>query len=88
VLPPYSVEHFAATTGAHYLKLGTDAELDRVLTGALERTRRGQVVMVEVAIDYSRKTFFTRGASWTTFWRLPMGDRLRMLGRAVRRRLG
>ena len=87
VLPPYSVEHFAATTGAHYVRLGTDAEIDRVLGGALERTRRGQVVMVEVAIDYSHKTYFTRGVVATNFWRLPMTERLRMLGRAVTRRL-
>jgi len=87
VLPPYSVEHFAATTGAHYLKLATDAEIDRVLADALERTRRGEVVMVEVAIDYSRKTYFTRGVVATNFWRLPMAERLRMLARAVTRRL-
>jgi acetolactate synthase-1/2/3 large subunit len=43
--------------------------------------------MVEVAIDYSRRTFFTRGVVSTNFWRLPLGDRLRALGRVVARRL-
>jgi len=87
VLPPYSVEHFAATTGAAYLKLGADAEIDRVLRAGFERTRQGRVVMVEVAIDYSRKTYFTRGVMTTNFWRLPLAERLRMLARAVTRRL-
>ena len=86
VLPSYSVEHFAATTGAEYLELGTDAELDRVLGAALERTRQKRPVMVEVAIDYSRKTYFTQGVVTTNFWRLPLAERLRMLTRAVRRR--
>jgi acetolactate synthase-1/2/3 large subunit len=85
-LPPYSVEHFAATTGAAYLRLQKDDELERVLRGALERTRRGRVVMVEVAIDYSRKTYFTRGVIASNFWRLPMSERVRMIGRAVKRR--
>jgi len=85
-LPPFSVEHFAATTGAAYSRLTKDDELDRVLRGALERTRRGQVTMVEVAIDYSRKTYFTRGVIATNFWRLPMGERVRVIGRAVKRR--
>ncbi len=44
-------------------------------------------MIVDVAIDYSRKTHFTRGVVKTTFWRLPWGDRLRMLGRAAGRHL-
>jgi len=87
VLPPYSVEHFAATCGATWLKLPSDGEIDRVLGSALERTRRGETVMVEVAIDYSRRTYFTRGVVATNFWRLPMTERLRMLARALTRRL-
>ena len=52
---------------------------------ALAMSRDGRPVFVEVAIDYSRKTYFTRGVVATTFWRLPWADRLRMLGRAVGR---
>jgi acetolactate synthase-1/2/3 large subunit len=44
-------------------------------------------VIVEVAIDYSRKTHFTRGVVKTNFWRLPWPERLRMLGRAAARHL-
>jgi len=44
-------------------------------------------VIVDVAIDYSRKTYFTRGVVKTTFWRLPWGERLRMLARAAARHL-
>jgi acetolactate synthase I/II/III large subunit len=42
-------------------------------------------VIVDVAIDYSRKTYFTRGVVKTNFWRLPWNERLRMLGRAASR---
>jgi len=87
VLPPYSVERFARAVEADYLLAATDADLDRVLSQALEHARAGRPVMVEVAVDYSRKTFFTRGVVSTNFWRLPLGDRLRALARVLARRL-
>jgi len=57
------------------------------MTRALGTARGGKPVMVEVAIDYSRKTWFTRGVVATNFWRLPWPERLRLLARAVGRRL-
>ena len=87
VLPDYSVEAFAAFARCDFLRLATDADAESVLAEALKRTRAGKPVMVDVAIDYSRKTYFTKGAVMTNFWRLPWGDRLRLLGRAVGRRL-
>lgn len=85
VLSPYRVETFAAAVNAEYLKADTDADLDPVLERAREASRSGRPVMLEVAIDYSQKTFFTRGILATNFWRLPLGDRVRMLGRAAAR---
>ncbi|MEI6668696.1 MAG: thiamine pyrophosphate-binding protein [Acidobacteriota bacterium] len=87
VLPPFNVEALAAAVGAEYIACRTDAHLAGALTRALDMARGGRPVVVEVAIDYSRKTFFTKGVVATTFWRLPWGDRLRMLGRAVSRQL-
>jgi len=40
---------------------------------------------VEVAIDYSRKTYFTNGVVKVNFVRLPWPDRLRMVVRALAR---
>jgi acetolactate synthase-1/2/3 large subunit len=44
-------------------------------------------VIVEVAIDYSRRTHFTRGVVKTNLLRLPVADRLRFVGRALVRRI-
>ncbi len=88
VLPPYSVEHLAGATGATYLRLSTDAEIDRIVRAAFDHAHRGRVVMVEVAIDYSRKTFFTKGVVSTNLWRLPFGERMRVLARAASRHIG
>jgi acetolactate synthase-1/2/3 large subunit len=86
-LAPYSVEAFAAAAGCAYLATRSDAEVRDVSAQALEIARDGRPVMVEVAIDYSRKTWFTRGVVATNFWRLPWSERLRLLARAAGRRL-
>ena len=87
VLPPYQVEDFARTAGCRYVKVTGDGDLHRSLSEALALTRTGIPVMVEVPIDYSRKTYFTRGVVATNFVRLPFSERLRMLARAIGRRL-
>jgi acetolactate synthase-1/2/3 large subunit len=87
-LPGYSVEAFAAAANCDFLALTSDADCDAVVAEALKRTRAGgPPLMVDVAIDYSYKTFFTKGAVTTNFWRLPWNDRLKLLGRAVGRRI-
>ncbi|MCX6538902.1 MAG: thiamine pyrophosphate-binding protein [Acidobacteria bacterium] len=85
VLPPFKVDALAAAVGAEYVACRQDAHVAGALNRAFEVARGGRPVVVDVAIDYSRKTFFTKGVVATTFWRLPWGDRLRMLGRAVSR---
>lgn len=86
-LAPYSVEAFAAAAGCAYLAARSDAEAREAMTRALATARGGKPVMVEVAIDYSRKTWFTRGVVATNFWRLPWPERLRLLLRAAGRHL-
>ena len=44
-------------------------------------------VVIDVAIDYSVKTHFTRGVVKTNLLRLPWLDRLRFIGRAVGRKV-
>jgi acetolactate synthase I/II/III large subunit len=87
VLPNYRVEGLARATGCPFYRIIRGHELDSVIPAALEQTREGQPVVVEVVIDYSVKTYFTKGVVKTNFWRLPWGDRLRMLGRALARRV-
>jgi len=87
VLPPYDVLSFAAAVGARYVACGRDAVIESALTQAFAHARAGTPVIVDVAIDYSRKTYFTKGVVTTNFWRLPWSERLRLLGRAVSRHL-
>lgn len=86
-LPPYSVEAFARMVGAEHVRLAKDSDAERAIRHALGMARGGTPVVVDVAIDYSHKTYFTRGVISTMFWRLPWPERVRMLGRAAGRHL-
>lgn len=88
VLPPFEVADLAKATHCRFFHVETDGDLDRVLPEAFAATREGVPVLMNVNIDYSKKTYFTKGIMTTNFWRLPWAERLRMAGRAVKRRLG
>ena len=87
VLPDYDLEGFALATGCRYFRILRDSELDAVLPAALKLTRAGTPALVEVAIDYSEKTYFTKGVVKNVFSRLPWGDRVANIFRAISRRL-
>jgi acetolactate synthase-1/2/3 large subunit len=87
VLPDYDLEGFASTTGCRYFRIIRDSELDTVLPAALGLTRNGTPALIEVIIDYTQKTYFTKGVVQNVFSRLPWGDRVANILRAVGRRL-
>ncbi len=87
VLPDYSVAGIAQAVGASFFRIVSVRELDTVLPAALELTRQGTVAIVEVMLDTSHKTYFTKGVVKNVFSRLPWGDRVANILRAVGRRL-
>ncbi len=87
-LADHDLAGLARALGAEALALGTDAEIPSAVAKAAEIAAAGRPVLVDVAIDYSRKTYFTRGVVKTNFLRLPWADRLRFAARAIGRRLG
>jgi acetolactate synthase-1/2/3 large subunit len=82
------VEDLARAVRGRHVRISNDSELGAKLEGAFETVRGGRPVLAEVEIDYSCKTFFTRGVVSTNFWRLPWPDRLRMAARVAGRKLG
>jgi acetolactate synthase-1/2/3 large subunit len=86
-LPDYDLGAICAGLGVECLPLERDAEIDRTLERVAATLARGCPVVVDAAIDYSQKTYFTRGVVKTNLGRLPWPDRLRFLGRALGRRV-
>jgi acetolactate synthase-1/2/3 large subunit len=86
-LPDFDLEALCRGLGVEYLALAADSEVTEVLRRARSAHADGRPVVVEVEIDYSQATFFTRGVVRTSLGRLPWPDRLRFVGRALARRL-
>ena len=83
----YDLCGLAVGFGVECLQLRTDGEISGVLDRVASSLADGRPVLVDVAIDYSRKTYFTRGVVKTNLMRLAWKDRLRFVGRAVGRKL-
>ncbi len=87
-LPDYDLAAICRGVGVEYLALRRNADAEAILKQALTLTGSGRPVVVEVAIDYSQKTYFTRGVVRTNLGRLPWPDRIRFVLRALGRKLG
>ncbi len=86
-LPDYDLSAICRAAGVDYLHMPDNDSIASALTRAREITGAGRPVVVEVEVDYSEKTYFTRGVVRTNLGRLPWLDRLRFVGRALRRRI-
>ncbi len=86
-LPDFDLEALCRGLAVQYLSLAADSEVSETLGRARSLHADGRPVVVEVEIDYSQATFFTRGVVRTSLGRLPWPDRLRFVGRALARRL-
>lgn len=87
VLPDYRLADICSGTGVECLRLENNARIAEVLTRVGDITRSNRPVVVDTAIDYSHKTWFTRGVVKTNLGRLPWTDRLRFVARAVGRKI-
>jgi len=87
VLPDYDLHSISRGVGVECLPLDSDGAIADVVGQASAITSAGRPVVVDVAIDYSSKTFFTRGVVKTMFGRLPWPDRIRFAARALARHI-
>ncbi|HSE35829.1 MAG TPA: thiamine pyrophosphate-binding protein [Blastocatellia bacterium] len=85
VLGELKIDGIAMATGAAYLKMQNDVRVGPVLDEALKISRAGRPVIVDVNIDYSRKSEFTKGIVKVNLGRFPFDQKLRFIGRAIKR---
>jgi acetolactate synthase-1/2/3 large subunit len=79
----YDVATLFASLGVQTLRLDHNDQIDACLHDAGRMAASGRPVVIDVAIDYSNKTYFTKGVVKTNLLRLPWNDRLRFVGRAL-----
>ncbi len=77
----------ATATGAEYIPVAANGEVPQAIARARELAASGRPVIVDLVMDYSKRTAFTLGAVKTNFKRLPLAQRLRMVTRAVKRKI-
>ena len=66
-----------------YLAMPDNGAIADVIAKAGEISRGGRPVIVDVRIDYSKRTAFTTGTVKTNFGRFPFNEKLRFLTRAA-----
>ncbi|MCC6656647.1 MAG: thiamine pyrophosphate-binding protein, partial [Rhodocyclaceae bacterium] len=87
VLGSVNLDGLATATGAAYLRMENDAAIAATVTQARRLAAEGRPVVVDVNIDYSKRTAFTEGVVKTNFKRFPLRQRLRMVSRALLRKV-
>jgi acetolactate synthase-1/2/3 large subunit len=83
----FDLAGIAKGVGAHYVQLSSHQELATAIAEARSVAAEGKPAIVDVKIDYSRRTAFTSGTAKSTFRRFPLSQRLRFAGRALLRKV-
>jgi acetolactate synthase-1/2/3 large subunit len=86
-VPDYDLTAICSGAGVECLPLGSDDEISSVIEAAGSILKEPRPVAIDVEIDYSKKTWFTRGVMRTNFGRLPWSARVQFVARALGRRL-
>lgn len=81
------LEGVALATGAEFVGIKSNADIEEGVTRALALAGQGKPVLVDVNVDYSKATRFTKGIVGTNLKRLPGGTKVRMVSRALKRKV-
>ncbi len=87
VLGKLNIEGVAIATGAEYLAAENDHDVENTIAEALQLAAAGKPVIVDVKIDYSKRTLLTKGVVKTNLGRFPLSEKIRFLGRAAKRHI-
>jgi acetolactate synthase-1/2/3 large subunit len=87
ILGALDIEGVAAATGAACVMMDSNEDIESAIAEARRIAATGRPVIVDVNIDYSKRTAFTQGAVKTNFKRFPLAQRLRMVSRALVRKV-
>ena len=80
-------EAFAKAAGCAYVGIDTNDDIAAGIASALKTAAENLPVVVNVRIDYSKKTRFTKGTVKTNLDRFDTRTKVRMIGRALYRKV-
>ncbi|WP_298448984.1 thiamine pyrophosphate-binding protein [uncultured Marinobacter sp.] len=87
VLGAMDYEAFAKAVGVEFVSMAGNESISDGLEIALLKSAAGRPVLVDVRIDYSKSTRFTKGVVKTNLGRMATRDKVRVVGRALWRKV-
>ncbi len=87
VLPNLKFEAIAKASGCQYIRIDSNDEVENKIAQALTYANDNTPVVLDVNIDYSKKTRFTQGIIATNLKRMKLPTKVRMISRALWRRI-
>ncbi len=87
VLHEVRIKGVADATGCEFISIEHDSDCEPGIGAALACGSANRPVIVDVKIDYSKRTRFTKGIVKTNLERFTIGNKFRFVGRALLRKL-
>ena len=87
VLPKMKIKGVAEATGCEFICIEDDAVLKKCIGKALAFAAENKPVIVDVKIDYSKRTRFTKGIVKSNLGRFSSSNKARFIGRALLRKV-
>ena len=87
VLHELQISGVADATGCEFISIDSDADCQEAIQQAIAFAEQDKPVIVDVRIDYSKRTRFTKGIVKTNLERFTLGNKARFVGRALLRRV-
>ena len=86
VLPNVRLKGLVEASGCHYIRMETEADIESSIAKALSLSVKNIPVVLDINVDYSKKTRFTQGAMATNLKRMKLPTKVRMVSRALWRK--
>jgi acetolactate synthase-1/2/3 large subunit len=87
VLHEVKIKGIAQATGCEFITIANDSDCEGAIKQALSFAAQNKPVIVDVKIDYSKRTRMTKGFVKTNLDRFTLGNKARFIGRALLRRV-
>ncbi|WP_242117145.1 thiamine pyrophosphate-binding protein [Aestuariivivens sediminicola] len=85
VIGDLNLKGIAEAVGAHFVSIDHDHELDEKMKKAFDLSSTNLPVLVDVKIDYEKKTFMTKGVVKANLSRFSLSEKIRFISRAIKR---
>lgn len=87
ILAPVDIAGVAQAVGAQYVQIDQTSDLTKTMQQSFALSGKGKPVLVNVLVDYSKRTAFTKGTVKTNLKRFDLKTKVRFIGRAISRKV-